>query len=144
MLGAAAAGLERYIYNDASPTVKSNVDAMVQHFGASNVTTHCGDAASWMPDEPFDAMFTCPPYFNVEKYECGCFASRVDFDAFLDSLFAVLEAHPECKVFGLCIREDLLGQHLDYVERFKLTVHHKCHLSSRRKHDEWMFVFKRA
>ena len=29
------------------------------------------------------------PYFNLEKYECGCFGSREEFDEFINCLFEV-------------------------------------------------------
>ena len=32
----------------------------------------------FIPNEEFDTMFTCPPYFNVEKYECDGYTGFKD------------------------------------------------------------------
>ena len=81
--------LEKYIYNDLSQKTKLNVDCMLKKLGISNTVTSCNDARSYVPADDFDSMFTCPPYFNIEKYECGEFKDKADFDCFIDSLFNV-------------------------------------------------------
>jgi thiamine kinase-like enzyme len=65
-----ALNIEKYIYNDLSMNTKLNVDRIIDFFKIKNVDTYCKDAKTFTPDDNFDAMFTCPPYFNVEKYEC--------------------------------------------------------------------------
>lgn len=62
---------------------------MLKKLGISNTVTSCNDARSYVPADDFDSMFTCPPYFNLEKYECGEFKSKADFDSFINSLFNV-------------------------------------------------------
>ena len=62
---------------------------MLKKLGISNTVTSCNDARSYVPVDDFDSMFTCPPYFNLEKYECGEFKDKADFDSFIDSLFNV-------------------------------------------------------
>lgn len=136
--------LEKYIYNDLSQKTKLNVDCMLKKLSIRNTVTSCNDARSYVPAEDFDSMFTCPPYFNLEKYECGEFKSKADFDSFIDSLFNVFQKKQSCKVFGLVIREDLLAGHKGYAEKHILTVQRKKHLNSTsNKHDECLFVYKK-
>ena len=110
-----ALNIEKYIYNDLSKTTKENVDRIIEHFGLKNIETHNEDARDFVPVCDFDAMFTCPPYFNVEHYECGDFKDMNEYDAFVDALFDVFKRKESCKIFGLVIREDLLNErHQDF------------------------------
>ena len=113
--------LEKYIYNDLSATTKKNIDRIVDYFKIKNTVTYNEDALKFNPQEKFEAMFTCPPYFNTEHYECGDFKDRESFDVFLDSLFDVFHKHEECRIFGLAIRDDLLGNHVDYTDKFLIN-----------------------
>ncbi len=136
--------LDLYIYNDYSPETKRNVDRIVEYFKIKNTKTYNEDASRFNPDEKFDAMFTCPPYFNTEHYECGDFKDRKEFDRFIDSLFDVFNSHKECKIFGLVIRDDLLGRHTDYKERFLVNKKDPSYLDEKdNNNDEHMFVFRK-
>lgn len=137
--------LEKYIYNDLSLSTKSCIDKMVDFYGLKNVVTHCNDTRTFIPDDDFDAMFTCPPYYNVEKYECGEFKDISDFNCFMDSLFDVFMNKTSCKIFGLVIREDLLAGHDDYIEKYELnTSSTDNYLSnSKRKLNEFLYVFRK-
>ena len=137
--------LEKYIYNDLSLSTKNGVDKMVDFYGLKNVVTHCNDARTFIPDDDFDSMFTCPPYYNVEKYECGEFKDISDFNCFMNSLFDVFMNKTSCKIFGLVIREDLLSGHDDYIEKYELnTSSTDNYLSnSKRKLNEFLYVFRK-
>lgn len=134
--------LKKYIYNDLSSHVKQNVDKIIQYFGIQNTMTYCNDAKTFCPKEDFDTMFTCPPYFNVEVYECGKFKDIEDFHQFIDSLFTVFKCKKTCKTFGIVIREDMLFQHNDYVSQFILNSN-AIHLAKNKKKKEKLFVFKK-
>ena len=87
-------------------------------------------------------MFTCPPYFNVEHYECGDFESRESFDLFIDKLFEVFYKKQSCKYFGLVIREDLLGNHNNYFEKFLLSRQTSKYLTKKQnENNEYLYVF---
>ncbi len=134
--------LDLYVYNDSSPSTKKNVDRIVDYFKIKNTVTYNEDASKFNPVEKFEAMFTCPPYFNTEHYECGDFESRDSFDAFLDSLFEVFRKHEECRIFGLAIRDDLLGNHVDYKEKFLINRKEKSYLGDKSNdNEEHIFVF---
>lgn len=142
MLGASK--LEKYIYNDFSRSTKCNVDSMIKYFGIENTVTYSEDARYFRPSEVFDSMFTCPPYFNVEHYECGDFKDITDFNNFIDSLFEVYHSREECKVFGIVLREDLLGKHVDYAEKIEINPDMKSYFdSSMNRYGEFMYIFKK-
>lgn len=82
-----ALSLEKYIYNDLSLPTKKNVDRIVEDFHIENAVTYCRDARKFEPEEEFDGMFTCPPYFNVEHYPCGDFKDRADFDELIFAIY---------------------------------------------------------
>lgn len=141
MLG--ALGIEKYIYNDASPTTKANVDRLVKWGKIPNTTTYCNDAREFVPVEQFDAMFTCPPYYNVEHYECGDFTTRLEYDDFIRSLIKTFLSRDDCRVFGMVIREDLLPTdcHI-WSEQFELTPNKKGHLTNRaNNYKEKLYIF---
>ena len=140
-----ATELDLYIYNDLSTHTWQQVNDMRDYFNLYNVITYNKDARSFIPKEEFDSMFTCPPYYNVEKYECGDFCCREEYDDFIDSLFNVFN-QSNAKTFGMVIREDLLSNHNDWVERFDLknnTPNHLCKKTSKHKFQEYLYVWKK-
>lgn len=134
--------LEKYIYNDLSISTKQNVDKIIEYFKMKNAVTYSNDAKVFLPSEDFDAMFTCPPYFNLELYECGEFKDEEDFHSFIDKLFEVFEKKSTCKTFGLVIREDMLFQHTSYQESYIINDA-VTHLSKRKKQKEKLFIFRK-
>lgn len=138
-----ATDIEKYIYNDLSESTAQSVYNMVCFFDMFNIDVRCNDARSYVPKESFDGMFTCPPYYNVEHYECGDFESMADFDSFIDSLFDIYKHTASCRVFGLVIREDLIGKHTDYTERIELHTRKSEHIVSSKRFNEYLFIYKK-
>jgi hypothetical protein len=139
--------LEKYIYNDLSQTTYNNVKRIVKDLRLTNVITYNNDAQTFMPKENFDAMFTCPPYYNLEHYECGDFESINDFEKFIDSLFDVFYNKQSCKIFGLVIREDYLNEKYKNNCVTALIINNKNskHLTSTVKHvnQEKLYIFQK-
>lgn len=139
-----SAKLDRYIYNDLSRGTKKNVDRIISRFKIANAETHCEDARSFVPEGGFDSMFTCPPYFNVEEYECGGFRDFNGYKALIDGVFGVFQASPRCRVFGLVTREDMLCGHGEWTEAFDLNVGKSRHLNPNgAKKRERLYVFRK-
>lgn len=136
-------GLDKYAYNDLSEPTRRNVDRMIDALGIENAETTCEDARTFTPRGEFDAMFTCPPYFNVEKYPCGGFADRLEFNRFMDSLFDVFDRLPGCRTFGIVVREDLLGRG-GWSERFPLNVQASHLTDGKKRRTEYLYVFKKG
>jgi hypothetical protein len=138
-----ALNIEKYIYNDLSKSTKENVDRIIDYFGIKNTKTFNEDARKFIPDDDFEAMFTCPPYFNVEEYECGKFDDRKQFDDFMDSLFDVFMKKENCWIFGVVIREDLMIFD-DYFEKILLNERNEKYLNNSKNNDnEYLFIFKK-
>lgn len=136
--------LDMYIYNDLSKHVKQNVDKIVKYYKMSNVKTYCQDARTFMPTEKFDSMFTCPPYFNVEHYECGDFKDIDEYKDFIDKLFLIYETNEDCKTFGIVIREDFLFGHDNYIDKQLISINRTGFLTSaEKKHNEYLYIYRK-
>ncbi len=135
--------LDLYIYNDLSKQTKENVDRIISYFDIQNTITYCEDANTFRPTETYQAMFTCPPYFNVEHYECGDFETINDYYKFIDNLFDCFyksNAH----VFGLVIREDCLEDKWKHTakDKYELNVS-KSHLIKTKRYKEYLYIFEK-
>lgn len=97
MLGAAAANCE-YSYNDINiNTYKGCVN--MQKFLGFSTWMYNNNAADFTPSENYEAVFTCPPYHNVEVYtRFG--AENLNYEAFLD--WWKLVVHKSCIVKDSC------------------------------------------
>lgn len=134
--------IQKYIYNDLSPSIKSNIDDIINYFDIVNTVTYNKDACVFIPNEQFDTMFTCPPYFNTEKYECDSFDSIEAFQDFIDMLFNIFYNKDTCKTFGMVIREDLMHKN-NYIQKFLLKTN-KSHLAkTNKKINEYLYIFQK-
>ena len=57
-----------YHYNDIDMKTVKGCKNMSNHFKLNNKYFYNNDASLSVPNIKVDAVFTCPPYFNVEKY----------------------------------------------------------------------------
>lgn len=85
-----------YVGNDLSEKqVAANVEAS-QGFANRNLlgptpTWSVGDSATWTPAEQGDLMFTCPPYFDLEKYsDDPADLSRMGYEGFVDAYSRII------------------------------------------------------
>lgn len=134
--------IQKYIYNDLSPSIKSNVDNIINYFDITNTVTYNKDACEFTPNEQFDTMFTCPPYFNTEKYECDSFDSIGAFQNFIDMLFNIFYNKDTCKTFGMVIREDLMHKN-DYIQKFLLKTNKSHLVKTNKKINEYLYIFQK-
>lgn len=135
-----------YIYNDLSTDIYNNVNNMIEVFDMPDMITYNNDAADFIPNEKFNVMFTCPPYYNLEHYPCGDFKSMDEYNTLIESLFNVF-LNTDCKVFGMVIREDLLvNKHPELNPTiFPLTKLRSAHLngSTPTKNKELLFIYRK-
>ena len=66
MLG--SSDLDLYIYNDIDKKVVDNIKTMKQNLNIANAIIYNKDASQFTPKEDYEAVFTCPPYYDVEIY----------------------------------------------------------------------------
>lgn len=145
--------LGKYIYNDLSHTTNIGVQNMCHWLGWDDkVTFYENDATTFMPSENYDAMFTCPPYFdphtneNNEIYECDPFNSWSQYIKFIDALFDKFYNKESCKYFGLVIREDMLEDKWKKrcIESHKLrNINSHLTFNSEKQYSEYIYLFKK-
>lgn len=81
-----AQSLENYIYNDAWDKTVNGVNEIIKQFKISNTVTYNNDCSTFTPQEDYEAIFTCPPYYNLELYdEKNKFKSENQFKGWWDS-----------------------------------------------------------
>ena len=139
--------LDLYIYNDLSKTIYNNVKHISKDLKINNTIFYNNDANNFVPNYEFDAMFTCPPYYNLETYECDAFNTIEEYNQFIDNLFNVFYDKKSCIIFGLVIREDLLDDKYknQCVELFEINNKKSKHLTLGTKHNkkEYLYIFEK-
>lgn len=139
MLG--STDLDLYIYNDLSLSTYENVNYIKEYFDMFNVVTYNKDCRTFIPTEDFEAIFTCPPYYNVEVYECGAYKSFDEYKELIDSIYN-LYVNSSCRVMGLVLREDLLCGHDDYTEKI-LLKNAGSHLNRNYNNQEYLYIWEK-
>lgn len=134
--------IKKYIYNDLSKTTKENVDRIIKYFNIKNVETYNNNGMIFVPKEKCDAWFMCPPYYNLEHYECGDFNNIEEYSNFLNTIFKNWKNN-DSKIFGIIIREDLLKYLKDgnsYKEKYNIGMNkEKSHFGKKLK--EYLYVY---
>jgi hypothetical protein len=131
---------DKIIYNDFS---KSTVDAVYKikkYFNIENLEVHYNDGTKYSP-ENVDGWFMCPPYYNLEHYECGDFISLDEYKDFLNKIIKLWQNN-SANIFGIIIREDLIDYiDINYSEAYDIEVKNS-HLS-KKKNKERFYIFKK-
>lgn len=138
--------LDLYIYNDLSTPTYENVLRIIDWIDAQCITKcYNENAFTFTPEEDFEVMFTCPPYFNLEHYPCGDFDCIETYHLFIDCLFDCFMEKESCKYFGMVIREDYLPDMYKEVaqETFDISQNRCQHISKggEHKNKEKLYVF---
>lgn len=133
---------DRIIYNDLSESTYKGVVEMKDYFKIDNLECHCEDGRTFIPDN-VDCWFMCPPYYNLEHYECGDFESIDEYTDFLNDIFSLWRQSP-AKVFGVIIREDYIGLiNEEYSERYDLNITNVSYISGGKRFKEYFYIFKK-
>lgn len=61
--------LDLYIYNDISPMTYAGVKGITEFLSLKNVELYNCNAIDFKPTSQYEAVFTCPPYDNLEAFE---------------------------------------------------------------------------
>lgn len=106
LLGAKACNID-YIYNDINSTTVNNCKQLADYLKL-NVIFYNKDAAIFTPQEDYEAVFTCPPYHNVEIYsENG--AENLSYEDFIIWWHKVIMCScinkQSCKYFAFVINQ---------------------------------------
>ena len=141
-----AHNLDLYIYNDLSISTYNNVNRIIDYFNITNTVTFNEDAIYCSPYTVYDfeAMFTCPPYYNIEEYECGRFNNINEYEYFLNSLFNHFFTNIDCKIFGIVLREDFVKLiEFNFTKSFLLKTNQSIHLSKNKKYNEYLYIWEK-
>ena len=132
----------KIIYNDFSKSTVDSIQKIKEYFNIDNLEVHYGDGTEYIP-EKVDGWFMCPPYYNLEHYECGDFNSLDEYKIFLNKIIKLWQNNSS-RVFGIIMREDLI----DYIdikpnEIYDMKIH-KTYLNGGKKNlDEKFYIFKK-
>jgi len=99
-----------YIYNDINPEVVKGCQKMSEYFNLSDKIFYNQDCSKLTPKENYDAVFTCPPYYNIEHYtDMG--AENLSYPDFLiwwkQTIKAACLDKSSCKYFAYIINHKL-------------------------------------
>lgn len=137
--------IKHYIYNDLSKPIVNNVKNIIKEFNINNVTIYNNDASVFIPTEDYEAIFTCPPYFNTEVFPCGKFEDNQTYFNLIDGIFKSFYEKESCRIMGLVLREDCLQEkHLSKIfEKHNLSIQ-RSHISKGKKtKQEYLYIFKK-
>jgi len=134
---------DRIYYNDFSESVCNNVQKIKEYFGISQLYIHFGDGKEYVPDDiEIDGWFMCPPYYNLETYECENFGSIIEYKDFLNKIIDNWKNSPS-KIFGIVLREDF-GELIDDVPTEVYTLKKpSMHLTENKKYQEKFYILKK-
>lgn len=134
--------LDKYIYNDLSINVVDNIQSIIDFFKINNTVIYNNDARTFVPTEEFDSIFTCPPYYNLEHYECGDFVDIEDYNSLLTNIYNTFYYSKKCKILGIVLREDFCINN-NYIVKYDVKSHKSEHLlKNKNKHyKEYLYIY---
>lgn len=138
--------LDLYIYNDLSYNTACSCQDIANYFNMNNIEWYNEDAKICWPAYKFefDSIFTCPPYFNLEHYECGDFKSYEDWSELINVLHIQFNELDMVKTLGIVLREDLLpNEYINYTEKFEIPLHNSEHLIKHKNNKEYLYIWKK-
>lgn len=137
--------IDKYIYNDLSYNTYNQCKIMCKELNINNVDLYNNDANYFIPEDNFDIMFTCPPYYNVEIYECGAFNNIEEYNKLINNIFNIFYKKQSCKTLGLVIREDLfiMNDFKYNYKKYNINISQKSHLFNTKENKEYLYVFNK-
>ena len=134
----------KYIYNDINPITYKNCIEISNYFNLTDKVFYNKDSSVFTPHENYEAVFTCPPYFNIEKYsKYG--AENLPYQDFLiwwkQTIQASFLDKPSCKYFAFIINQSLkndmeaccLAKYLKKIEEIPLGKENYSHLNANKR-----------
>lgn len=94
----------RYIYNDFWTESVNGVQKIKEKYKLTNHIIYNFDCTQFTPLEEYEAIFTCPPYFNVEKYNNKQYKDINDYKIWIQKMMSCA-LKPCVKYIGIVISE---------------------------------------
>ena len=132
---------DKIIYNDLSISTYNGICQIKNYFNITQLECYNEDAAKFIPDN-VDAFFMCPPYYNLEHYECGDFENIESYKIFLNKIFDIWKKNT-ASIFGVILREDFAAYiEYEYSEKIEIPVS-TSHLVKSKKYNEYFYIYKK-
>lgn len=151
-------GKTEYIYNDIDERNVESVKNISNYFSMENKTFYNRDSSEFVPKEEYDAVFTCPPYYDLEDYTHSQTSHRKysNYSDWLNSWWFktadnFLSKKP--KYIGIVLKENLVEDMIGLIENKGYSILEKSivglpkngYLSKQNsKNKEFLVVLKRA
>ena len=132
---------DKIIYNDLSTSTYNGICQIKNYFNITQLECYNEDATEFIPDN-VDAFFMCPPYYNLEHYECGDFENIESYKIFLNKIFDIWKKNT-ASIFGVILREDFAAYiECEYSEKIEIPVS-TSHIVKSKKYKEYFYIYKK-
>ncbi len=142
-----------YIYNDSDTRSYEGIKNIIKDFDIKDKIVYNNDCAKFTPNEEYECVFTCPPYFNIEKYNNKIFENgyiewlntfwyntiRCSLKESVRYFCFIINERYKKDMKNICLKEEFM---LQYVEEIKLG-NNKRSLYSKEKNWEYLVIFRR-
>ncbi len=141
----------RYIYNDIDSRSAAGASAMCRRLNLNHARFYNQDATCFTPPDDYDAVFTCPPYYDKEKY---VEAPNLSYDRWLDEWWrAAVRSFlkPTVRWVGIVMTTDYAADTRRVCEEEGLTFEKEIavgsdqigsHLTEGKRPGETLHIFK--
>jgi hypothetical protein len=141
-----------YIYNDLDTRSCDGVSEIIRKFDLKNKVVYNRDAYSFTPEESYEAVFTCPPYYNLEVYQGT--PVDVSYEKWVDVLWrntVRCASKPGVHLFAF-VMTNQYSQDLKQVcleegwvldKEVEVGLNHKSHFSKNSKKKEVLVIMKK-
>lgn len=148
LLGILGTNLEKYYYNDFDLRTVKGVEQIAKFTNIENkIVLTNNKAEKYIPQLNVDAIFTCPPYYNKEKYNNKTFKNKDDFTTWWNKVVQNC-LQTNCKYFGVVIDNENEKVIKESLKQFNLLFEQKViktrsHLAKQSRSYEVLLVFKK-
>ena len=95
----------KYIYNDLDGRSYAGVKNIAKFLHLENKIFYNYDCTNFIPHDTYEAVFTCPPYFNTEIYQDKQFKDIDEFKDFWRKVI-ICSMKPDTKYFAYVINNE--------------------------------------
>ncbi len=137
----------KYIYNDINIKTFNGVNNIIRDFNIQNKITYNNDSSLFTPEEDYECVFTCPPYYNTEVYEKPFLSFKEYIYWWHKTINKSLKKPVKYFVFVIDnkLKEYLkiccIDKHMIFVEEIKLG-RKKSHFQKQINNNEFLVIYK--
>jgi hypothetical protein len=124
----------KYIYNDLDSRSCEGIRNIIKDFNIENKIVYNKDSTKFTPEENYECVFTCPPYFNIEIYNEKTYEN--DYRKWLDEFWKKLVKNSlkdSVKYFCFIINEKYKNDMIEICKEFNLTFKEEIKVGNNNK-----------